>query len=67
MRHIFSILIYLLIIEMGFDSIYLYFLDLNLHYTQLFSSRARFTPLPQQLDVSRFLSQKYSTRLKLMH
>ena len=49
MKHIFSILIYLLIIEMGFDSFYLYFLDLNLHYTQLFSSRVRVTPLPQQM------------------
>ena len=40
--------------------IYLYFLDLNLHYTQLFSSRV--TP-PASTDVSRFLSQNIVANL----
>ena len=58
----FSRLIYLFIIEMCFESIFLYFVDLNLHFTQLFSSRV--TP-PASTDVSRFLSKGFST-IKLM-
>ena len=48
--------------EMWFESIYLYFLEINPHYTQLFSSRE--TP-PASTDVSRFLLQKYSRQLEM--
>ena len=50
---------------MGFDSIYLYFLDLNLHNTQFFSSRARVTPLPQQMILV-FFHNKYPLKINAL-
>ena len=68
MHHVirnFSSLIYLFIIELGFESIYLYFLDLNPHYTHCYSHHV-LRPLSQQMFLI-FFQENIAANKKLMH
>ena len=64
-QEIFSSLIYLFIIELWFESIYLYFLDSNSHYTHSYAHHV-LRPLSQQMILV-FFHENIVVNSKLIH